>query len=1264
MPAQLTAPSAAYRRHTWLAVAGLLTFAVAYLALLGWFTWTAWRLFHALIAGEGGDGFSNVLVGSFAAFLAIFMAKGLVFFKRSAGHSDLELKAADQPELFAFLHRLADEARAPRPHRVFLSPRVNAGVFYDLSLFNLIVPSKKNLDIGLALVNVLNLGEFKAVLAHEFGHFAQRTMAVGRWVYVAHQIASQLIARRDALDSLLGTLSRLDIRIAWIGWALSLIVWAIRSLVESAFRIVVLSERALSREMEYQADLVAASLTGSDALVHALHRLGAADDAWNRALAHASREYQRGRAVDDLFAVQTRVIEQMRRVAPHATFGEPPTLPDNDRHQHRVFRSELARPPQMWSTHPSNSDRESNLKRQYVAARIDERPATLLLRDADALKRRLSHDMLVGEPPAFAPIEETLKRLDAEFDRRSLDLRYRGSYLGRSFVREVEAPAELFTATANALGDAELLARIGELYAPRHGDDLRRLDELAQERDTLEATHLGHLRAPGGEVHWRGRTLSVRQLKPVIKELDAEIAPLREAVREHDRQCRSLHLIAARRVAPAWERVLASEVELLHYCEHTEANLRDLHGLFVNTLQVVTADNRVSSTELRRLIGDADRLHDAIGVVYDRAGDVVVDDTVATRLEHSFAESLGKLGLGVPTAENINQWLKVVDGWVNHTCGELMHLRAAALESLLANEDHVTAWLASGEKPDAPTPCQVPHPYPVLVPGKERKRQTRLGWWDRFQTADGVVATVARVVVAGGIVGGVLMLGMQTGTATVSLYNGLSRTVVVEIDGQTVELAPQRATTLSVEAGTAHEVVTRTPDGDVVETFRSEKMPGTSHFLYNVAGATPLVQWTAIYGTGQQAPPQHNLGALRWSASAADHVFEEPPQSISTQAHDNGGTRTVLSAAGDLMPQQQIALVPGSDEQRELIRAHARWDDPQSRHLSTWLWLAKELPGGVDGIVTDRLRRDPHDVATLRAEQALALANGPRHDEVCARQRALAQKEPAFAGYAYLAARCTPEGPDHDAAFLAGQQRWPDDPWFALASGYVYAQRQQWPQADTLWSQALRTPATAENVALELARVKRITDVPAAQWQSLVGQSSVLAQMLELPSAATRGTPYEAYAWLEQGDLYNAVKQAEGDATLYTHVLRQAAASDGASPELVQRALALLPTEGIDPGTLWSSWALALREGQSDAGWREKALADPTDEGMAVARFVDAVRAGASQTDAEAALGNVMPRTRGLAYAMAVTLRGDACPLAWREASKKLLFTPERPYFR
>src|SRR5262245_6306825 len=212
VPPNLTAPSAAYKRHAWLAMLGLAAFIALYFALSAWFAWTAWRLLGGMFGANGNFELPGFLAGVCAAFLAVFMLKALFFLQHRYEIDDIEITRAEQPALFEFIDRLADEARAPRAHKVYLSPRVNAAVFYDLSLLNLIVPSKKNLEIGLGLVNVVSLGELKAVLAHEFGHFAQRSMTVGRWVYVAQQIAAHIIAKRDALDRFLQQLSRIDVR--------------------------------------------------------------------------------------------------------------------------------------------------------------------------------------------------------------------------------------------------------------------------------------------------------------------------------------------------------------------------------------------------------------------------------------------------------------------------------------------------------------------------------------------------------------------------------------------------------------------------------------------------------------------------------------------------------------------------------------------------------------------------------------------------------------------------------------------------------------------------------------------------------------------------------------------------------------------------------------------------------------------------------------------------------------------------------------------
>ena len=63
-------------------------------------------------------------------------------------------------------------------------------------MLSLFIPPRKDLLIGLGLVNVVDLVEFKAVLAHEFGHFAQRSTALGRYLYVANQVMRDVIYGR------------------------------------------------------------------------------------------------------------------------------------------------------------------------------------------------------------------------------------------------------------------------------------------------------------------------------------------------------------------------------------------------------------------------------------------------------------------------------------------------------------------------------------------------------------------------------------------------------------------------------------------------------------------------------------------------------------------------------------------------------------------------------------------------------------------------------------------------------------------------------------------------------------------------------------------------------------------------------------------------------------------------------------------------------------------------------------------------------------
>lgn len=1261
--ADLAKPTAAYRRHAWAAVIALVGFLVAYLGLAGWFLHTAYKLtFGAHAGSSSGWGW---LVAVCAAFLAVFMLKALFFVKAGQMGRELELKRADQPRLFEDLDRLADRAGAPRPHRVFLTPRVNASVFYDLTVLNLLFPSRKNLEIGLGLVNALTLGELHAVLAHEFGHFAQRSMAVGRWAYVAQQIAGHLVARRDGLDDFLRALSRIDFRIAWIGWILSVIVWAIRSLVDLAYRGVELIQRALSREMELQADLVAVSLTGSDALIHALHKLQAADDSWDRTLGFVGGEHEKRRGTLDAFAVQTRVLQRMGRVLNDPNYHRAPEVPIERPEAHRVFRAEWAQPPQMWLTHPMNHVREENAKRRYVPAEIDPRSAWVLFENPQALREQVTARMINDDDLPRVPIEESLQTVDEQFSRETLRGQYRGVYLGRSVTRHADDHDALCDSLT--MPDRSVL---GTLYPESLLAEMERWRGLERELGQLRALQAGHLAASGGTIRFRGEALQAKELPRVIGEVEAECREVEGRLQAHDKQCRSLHRALARQLGGDHEARLTGLLALVHYAEHSEANIRDLQAVLASAWRVESASRRVGEDAVKRLVREANNLQDAMERLHRQQRDVKLDAPLRQRLGgQDWPQLLGDFGLPTANPNNLGEWLKVVDGWVNQFANAFSRLKSAALDELLAAEMAVARPTAGSvpavaEPADAasaePAAPAAPVDYPVLLRGQERERRTKLSWWARFQSAEGLWPTLARLGVAGSIVVGVLGFSSTVGDAEIKVYNGLGTTVVAQIGGQSVTVGPRSSRQVTVPADAHYQVEARLPDGTPIESFDASADAGSGHYVYSVAGAAALVEWTVGYGMKGHAP-DHAMGAPRWFTSNADVLFAEPPKSVNSKGPT---TRRVLSALAE-GPDQELGALKDDKQRLALVELHARWDDSHDKQAAQWMQAASVLPNYRD-IIATRLKRAPHDVLLLRAEQDAA---GDQHDAVCARHTAQSAAQPQQPGLRYAAVRCLTDERARDDEFIEGHSRWPKDGWFAYAAGHSEAERGHFSEALVALAQARKTvPELAEIVAVDESRLQRYLHpqdpnvlVPLAQ-QSRTLRNLLALERGELPYAPDADFPKE-YGELARGNLPAAQRATAKNPERANRLRWLLAASDGAPSEWAEQALAAAPNDALDGSTLFAAVGLALRHGKDPSAYLAKAGLRGNEQ-QPMLQFIELLRRRGNDLGAADKLLMQMPiELRARACSVGVIALGKKAPRAWREMASRMLFASERPYF-
>lgn len=381
--------------------------------------------------------FLKVAAVAMSGMLFPFLVKAL--FKRQRWDDPLlmEVREAEHPELFAFLRRLCVETGAPFPHRVFLHPEVNASVFYNSSLLNLIFPVRKNLMIGLGLPNALPLSEFKGVLAHEFGHFSQNSMRLGQYVYVSNRIIGDMVHSRDFFDDLLQRWKKLgDLRLSGPGWLLSGLVWVLRKFLTLVFHGINWGQAALSREMEFHADLVAVSVSGSDVIPNLLKRLEAASHGLMSALEDLKSATHHRLYTRHLFHHQTHAIAYLRGVRRDPQWGIPPEQPADPTQYVRVFDPGDEGVPDMYASHPPNSQREANARARYFRSPTDDRSPWVLFRSPEVLREAMTRrfyevnaSLEPGTP--LADPEEVQRFIDGEHAETTYDPRYCGLYDGR-----------------------------------------------------------------------------------------------------------------------------------------------------------------------------------------------------------------------------------------------------------------------------------------------------------------------------------------------------------------------------------------------------------------------------------------------------------------------------------------------------------------------------------------------------------------------------------------------------------------------------------------------------------------------------------------------------------------------------------------------------------------------------------------------------------------------------------------------------------------
>lgn len=158
-----------------------------------------------------------------------------------------QLTRDQHPRLFEEIESVAQSVKQEMPAEVYLVPDVNAWVSQRGGVMGF--GSRRVMGLGLPLLRMLSRSQFRAVLAHEFGHYYGGDTKLGPWVYKTRSAIGRTLSSLAGDD---GEGSLLQLPFLWYG--------------KMFLRIT----HAVSRRQEFVADELAARAIGSRPLIEGL----------------------------------------------------------------------------------------------------------------------------------------------------------------------------------------------------------------------------------------------------------------------------------------------------------------------------------------------------------------------------------------------------------------------------------------------------------------------------------------------------------------------------------------------------------------------------------------------------------------------------------------------------------------------------------------------------------------------------------------------------------------------------------------------------------------------------------------------------------------------------------------------------------------------------------------------------------------------------------------------------------------------------------
>jgi Zn-dependent protease with chaperone function len=424
-----------FKKRTTKAIISILLFLVVYILLLllaigltilsvmgGFYIIIAKPMLITLGLGIG--------LASLGFFILAFLFK-FIFKKHKIDRSHLtEITEENEPKLFKFINDIVQEVATDFPKKIYLSTEVNASVFYDSSFWSMFFPIKKNLQIGLGLVNTSTEQEFKAILAHEFGHFSQKSMKVGSYVYNVNQVIFNMLYDNGSFDEMIQKWANISGYFSIFVAIAVKIISGIQWILKKMYEYININYLALSREMEFHADEVAANVAGSSPLQESLLRMDLADHSYNSVLNFYGSKLSENIKSKNIYKEQNFVLNFLAKESEIPIKNNLPLVTSID--LSKFNKSKLVIKDQ-WASHPSTDERIANLERlNIVKENSNQEFANSLFVAVDELQEKLTAKLFssVENPDELSSIkiEDFIIEYNKDYEKSTFNKIYNGYY--------------------------------------------------------------------------------------------------------------------------------------------------------------------------------------------------------------------------------------------------------------------------------------------------------------------------------------------------------------------------------------------------------------------------------------------------------------------------------------------------------------------------------------------------------------------------------------------------------------------------------------------------------------------------------------------------------------------------------------------------------------------------------------------------------------------------------------------------------------------